>query len=186
MRSCSPWRARRIRSSRISRSRVSLEICDSQRKFRETERHLSEILHGVLSECDASSHRFSSLNTIYSARLEFGHTYDRSFTERAYYQRRRFDHCLAALFGGRICLGKIQRAAPEVWEKSRRVRFLPLHGDARKLWRVQSERFPARHALLPQERRSYRRATAHFHWRTKQRARTTRAPRAKGVRTAVR
>src|SRR5438876_3905912 len=136
MRSRSRWRARRIRSSRISRSRVSLEICDSQRKFRETERHLSEILHGVLSECDASSHRFPSLNTIYSARLELGHTYDRSFTERAYYQRGRFDHCLAALFGGRICLGKIQRTAPKVWKKSRGVRLLSIYRYPRKLWRI--------------------------------------------------
>src|SRR5581483_5805597 len=94
-------------------------------------------------------------------------SYDQSSAERAQRQRYRVYHRVAALVGSGFSLGQLQGTTPQVWQKLGGVRFLSIHGHARKLWRVQSERFSTRDALLPQERRSYSRATAHFYRRAK-------------------
>ena len=59
--------------------------------------------------------------------------------------------------------GKYKERQRKFGRNLEEYRLLSFYCYSGELWRVQPERFPAGHALLSQERRSYSRATAHLH-----------------------
>ena len=59
--------------------------------------------------------------------------------------------------------GKYKERRRKFGRNLEEIRLLSVYRDSGKLRRVQPERFSIGDALLPQERRSYGRATTHFH-----------------------
>ena len=59
--------------------------------------------------------------------------------------------------------GKYKERKRKFGRNLEEIRFLSVYCYSGKLRRVQPERFPVGNALLPQERRSHSRETAHLH-----------------------